>query len=78
LHADLPRETKTVPVPAKERVCEVCGTEKACIGHLKSEVLEFVPAHFKIVEILREKLACPKCESGVVTEDALGLGCWPT
>lgn len=67
LPADLPRETKTVPVPAKERVCEVCGTEKACIGHLKSEVLEFVPAHFKIVEILREKLACPKCESGVVT-----------
>ena len=62
-----PREMKTVPVPARHRVCAACGTEKACIGHLKSEVLEFVPAHFKIVELLREKLACPKCESGVVT-----------
>jgi transposase len=64
---DLPRETKTVTVPAAERRCSACGTEKACIGHLKSEMLEFVPAHFKLVEILREKMACPKCESGVVT-----------
>lgn len=67
LPANLPRETKTVPVPAAERICATCGTEKTCIGHLKSEVLEFVPAHFKVVEILREKVACPKCESGVVT-----------
>lgn len=67
LPANLPRETKTVPVPARERVCAMCGTDRQCIGHLKSEVLEFVPAHFKIVELLREKLACPKCESGVVT-----------
>jgi transposase len=67
LPANLARETKTVPVPARERVCARCGTDKQCIGHLKSEVLEFVPAHFKIVELLREKLACPKCESGVVT-----------
>ena len=67
LPANLPRETKTVPVPAGHRVCALCGTDKVCIGHLKSEVLEFVHAHFKIVELLREKLACPKCESGVVT-----------
>jgi transposase len=67
LPADLPRETKKMPVPAAERVCAACGTEKTCIGQLKSEVLEFVPAHFKIVELLREKVACPKCESGVVT-----------
>jgi len=63
LPTNLPRETKTVPVPGAQRVCAVCGTEKACIGHLKSEVLEFVPAHFKIVELLREKLACLRCES---------------
>jgi transposase len=64
---NLPRETKTVPVPAGDRVCAACGAEKTCIGHLKSEMLEFVPAHFKLVELQREKLACPKCESGVVT-----------
>ena len=42
LPADLPRETKTVPVSVEHRVCAVCGTDKTCIGHLKSEVLEFV------------------------------------
>jgi len=66
LPTNLPREPKVIPVPASERMCVECGIEKVCIGHQKSEVLEFVPAHFKIIEQSREKLACPKCESGVV------------
>ena len=28
-------------------------------------ILEFVPAHFKVIEQTREKIACPACESGV-------------
>ncbi len=64
----LPRETRVVPVPEAERTCPQCGADKKCIGHRTSEVLEFVPAQFKILEEQREKLACPRCpEQGVTT-----------
>lgn len=66
LPPDLPRERQLVRVPDEERVCPVCGKDKQCIGHLVSEVLEFVPAHFKVIEEHREKLACPDgCETSV-------------
>ncbi|WP_437544796.1 IS66 family transposase [Sorangium sp. So ce367] len=67
----LPRETRVVPVPEAERTCPQCGADKKCIGHRTSEVLEFVPAQFKIIEERREKLACPRCpEQGVTTADS--------
>jgi len=66
LPPELPREMSKVPVPDDERVCEVCGKDKQCIGHLESEILEFVPAHFKVIVEQREKLACPDgCEKSV-------------
>ncbi len=43
-----------------------CGGEKACIGYERSEVLEFVPASFKVIEYARAKCACRKCGQGVV------------
>ncbi|XXT22781.1 IS66 family transposase zinc-finger binding domain-containing protein [Sorangium sp. So ce429] len=48
-------------VPEAERKCPQCGADKKCIGHRTSEVLEFVPAQFRIFEEQREKLACPRC-----------------
>ncbi|XXZ13231.1 IS66 family transposase zinc-finger binding domain-containing protein [Sorangium sp. So ce315] len=48
-----------------------CGADKRCIGHRTSEVLEFVPAQFRIIEEQREKLACPSCpEQRVTTADS--------
>jgi transposase len=68
LPKELPREPKIVPVPEAERVCENCGAIKKCIGYRTSEILEFVPAHFNVIEEKREKLACPSCpEQGVTT-----------
>lgn len=67
LPADLPREKRFVPVPAELRNCATCGSEKQGMGSVPSEQLEFVPAHFKILEIEREKLVCKHCERGVVT-----------
>jgi transposase len=68
LPKSLRRESRVVPVPEAERTCSRCGAAKVCIGHRSSEILEFVPAHFFIIEELREKLACPACpEEGVVT-----------
>ncbi len=66
LPENLPREERDISVPAALRICVACGARKACIGHIRSEILEFEPAHFKIIEERREKLACTTCESGVV------------
>lgn len=66
----LPRRKTRVPVPDAERVCERCGGPKACIGHLVSQVLEFVPGHFEVIEEEREKLACRACGDGVVIADS--------
>jgi transposase len=68
LPKNLPREQRIVPVPEAERTCSQCGAAKVCIGHRSSEILEFVPARFFLIEELREKLACPACPTeGVVT-----------
>ncbi|WP_437322099.1 IS66 family transposase zinc-finger binding domain-containing protein [Sorangium sp. So ce385] len=38
-----------------------------CIGYRTSEILERVPAQFRVIEEKREELACPTClEEGVV------------
>jgi transposase len=70
LPADLPREVVRAVVPDDERVCDVCGQEKTCIGHDTSEQLELVPAHFKVIVHEREKLACSTCKDGVDTAPA--------
>ena len=62
----LPREEKVLPVPPEERPCPTCGLERECIGYERSEVLEFVPGHFVVEVLLREKLACRPCGEGVV------------
>lgn len=70
LPATLPREIHDVLVPDGARSCQRCGAEKKGIGFLASEILEFVPAHFKIIEERREKLACEACGDGVVIADS--------
>ena len=68
LPPNLPRRQKKVPVSDAARVCPHCGRDRACIGYRTSEILEFVPARFELIEELREKMACPYCpEGGVVT-----------
>lgn len=67
LPPDLPRELRFIRVPDELRTCTICGRPKDRIGSIRSELLEFVPAHFKVIELEREKLACGFCECGVVT-----------
>lgn len=66
LPENLPRHIHVLEPPLSERTCSTCLTEKTCIGHETSEVLEFVPAQFEVHEYRRQKLACRKCEDGVV------------
>jgi len=70
LSEDLEREEIELKVEGADRVCERCGGEKERIGHDRSEVIEFVPAHFKVLVYLREKLACKKCGDGVAVAPA--------
>lgn len=65
---NLPREPlPPFTIPEQERACPCCGGKRVCIGFDTSEVLELVPAHFKVVEQRREKLVCPKCNDHVET-----------
>ena len=59
LPAHLPRE-RVVHEPAC--TCSDCGAPMQRIGEDVAEVLEYVPASFKVVRHVRPKLACARCE----------------
>jgi transposase len=65
LPAFLTREQQVFQPAADELVCD-CGAHKKRIGAETSEMLEFVPASFKVIELVREKYACGACQAGVV------------
>ncbi|MCW5617587.1 MAG: IS66 family transposase [Rhodocyclaceae bacterium] len=56
----LPRETVEHAPP--ERHCTECGSTFVKLGEDVSEMLEYVPAHFKVIRHVRPKLACSRCE----------------
>lgn len=65
LPKDLPRETRVVQPDPQDLVCACCGQQKARIGEERCEQLDYVPAHFRVVETLRPKYACSRCKDGV-------------
>jgi len=56
----LPRETQTYEPEQAE--CPECGGALRRLGEDVSELLEFVPARFKVIRIVRPKLSCAHCE----------------
>lgn len=58
LPAHLPRES-IVHTPAC--TCPDCGGTLRRIGELVSEMLEYLPARFKVIRYVRPKLACDGC-----------------
>lgn len=56
----LPRETVTHPPAAT--CCPECGGHFKPLGEDVSEMLEYVPASFKVVRHVRPKLACARCD----------------
>jgi transposase len=56
----LPRET-VVHAPAA--TCPDCGGVTRVLGEDRSEVLEYVPGHFKVIEHVRPKVSCRACEA---------------
>jgi transposase len=57
---NLPRETQTHE--PKHTACPECGGVLHKLGEDVSEILEFVPARFKVIRIVRPKLSCAHCE----------------
>ncbi len=56
----LPRETKTRE--PKQKSCPDCGGELRKLGEDVSEMLEYVPAYFKVIRHVRPKLSCTGCD----------------
>ena len=56
----LPREVKTYA--PEEDSCAECGGRLRRLGEDVSEVLEYVPARFKVMRYVRPKLSCASCE----------------
>lgn len=59
LPAHLPRESV---IHAPEATCAQCGTTMRCIGEDVAEMLEYVPARFKVIRQVRPKLSCACCQ----------------
>ena len=57
----LPRQIET-HMPA-EQACPQCGGTLAKLGDDVSEMLEYVPACFKVIRIVRPKLSCTGCDA---------------
>jgi transposase len=62
----LPRETRTI-LP-KQQACPDCGGALKHLGEDISEMLEYVPASFKVIRQVRVKLACACCDTIVQAE----------
>ncbi len=67
LPAELPRETE--PIAPKQESCPDCGGTLRPLGEDVSEILEYVPARFKVIRTVRPKLSCACC-SRIVQEPA--------
>ena len=60
LPAHLPRERVVVPGPV---TCTCCGSDKLSkIGEDITETLEAVPRRWKVIQTVREKFTCRRCE----------------
>ena len=59
LPAHLPRESV---IHAPQATCPDCGTTMKRIGEDVAEMLEYVPARFKVIRHIRPKLSCACCQ----------------
>lgn len=62
----LPRDTRTHT--PKETVCPQCQGELRKLGEDVAEMLEYVPASFRVIRHVRTKLSCTKCDCIVQAE----------
>lgn len=70
LPGDLPRHRVEHPVAAEELSCPCCDQPRVRIGEEVSEQLDYTPASLFVIQHVRPKYACRRCEEGgVVTAE---------
>lgn len=62
LPKDLPRETVVVDLSEEEKMCDCCGGALHEMGKETREQLEFIPAQVKVIETVRLKYSCRRCD----------------
>jgi transposase len=62
----IPREQHRHVLPEAQLPCPGCGDPRRPIGAETTEVLDYVPAQFKVIEHVRTKYACASCQGHVV------------
>jgi len=77
LPQDLPRETVVVDLSEAEKVCDCCGGALHEMGKETREQLEFIPAQITVVETVRLKYSCRRCDQEG-TEGQIKLARAPT
>jgi transposase len=60
LPAHLPRERLVVPAPS---ACPCCGGKLSKLGEDITETLEVVPRQWKVIQTVRERFSCRRCEA---------------
>jgi len=68
LAAELPRVEQVIDVETK--VCPCCGGALHLIGEDRTEMLDYVPAHFRVRVTRRPRYACRSCEEAIVQAPA--------
>lgn len=58
----LRRMDNPIKVPEAERPCPACGSERKCVTHETTEVIDLIPAEVIVRLDRREVLACPSCD----------------
>jgi transposase len=66
ISSKIPREERKHELKAHELPCPGCGDPRRPIGAERTEVLEYRPAQFKVIEHVRTKYACAGCQGHVV------------
>jgi transposase len=63
LSAELPR--RRIEYLPENMTCAQCGGQLEPFGDEITEELEYIPAHFEVIEHAKIKCACPRCKQGV-------------
>jgi transposase len=71
LPASLPRKRIVHDVPPEERPCPDCGRVREPFGEEVREQLEYVPASLVVLQHVRPKYACARCQAHVVIAERL-------
>ncbi len=68
LPAALPRVEQVIDV--EDKTCPCCGGALHLIGEDRSEMLDYIPAHFRVRVTRRPRYGCRSCEEAVVQAPA--------